>query len=144
MGRISNWWNKSKLAEQENNARLRAIEYQLHELTDTNIQLKQELDGTKTELSMYQVKEQEDDEKRNSDVPWVEIKSDSYDKNKGIQIALDWNDAFISYLIENSISGKDDDTIVQKWLALLYHDLLNKLEQQSIDNSDIIGSSDFE
>lgn len=144
MNRFSRWWNKSKLEKQEMNNRLRKLEYEMHELTDANISLKTNLSSVETELKFYKTKEEEDEAKRSSEVPWVEVKSDSYDKVKGIQIALDWNDAFIAYLIENGITGRDDDTIIQKWLALLYQDLILKLDQQSIDNSDIITAGDFE
>jgi len=144
MSRFTRWWNRNKIKEQANNDRLKAIENMVLELTETNQSLAAELKEAQDCVTIYKTKELEEESKRNSDVPWVEITSDSYDKLKGIHIALDWNEAFIDYLIANGINGVDEETIVQKWLALLYDDLLVKMEQQSIDNSDIMGPSDFE
>jgi hypothetical protein len=137
MSRFTQWWNRNKIKERLNNDRLQLIETKVLELTNTNLVLADE-------LSVYKSNELDNEAKRTGDIPWVEITSDSYDKIKGIKIALDWNDAFIDYLIANGINGTDEETIVQKWLALLYDDLLVKMETQSIDNSDIMGTSDFE
>lgn len=144
MNRFTKWWNRNKIKEQANNDRLKAIENTVLELTNTNQALVEELKEAQDYMSVHKAKELELEAKKNSDTPWVEITSDSYDKLKGIHIALDWNEAFIDYLIDNGINGVDEETIVQKWLALLYDDLLVKMEQQSIDNSDIMGPSDFE
>ncbi|MGZ8924404.1 MAG: hypothetical protein ACXW2E_00840 [Nitrososphaeraceae archaeon] len=91
------------------------------------------------------VREQTDinNKKRTSIDPWVEVIGESVDPVKGIEIKLDWNDAFIQYLKENGITAKDDDTAVQKWLAFLYQDLIEKFEQKIINNSDIITDSEY-
>lgn len=65
--------------------------------------------------------------------PWVEIYSESFDPTKGIKLELDWNDAFIQYLRDNGITGIDEDTIVQKWLAVISLDLSQQLENTVID-----------
>lgn len=80
---------------------------------------------------------------KNSTEPWVEIKSSSVDPVKGLMIELDWNDAFVQYLKDNGIQGRDDETLVQKWVALLYENLINGLEEQAVENSDKIKVSDY-
>lgn len=80
---------------------------------------------------------------KTSTEPWVEIKSSSVDPVKGLMIELDWNDAFVQYLKDNGLQGRDDDTIVQKWVALLYENLINGLEEQAVENSDKIKVSDY-
>jgi hypothetical protein len=107
-----------------------AVEEKLKEVEDTVI--------------IFRRQEEEDEAKRNGTEPWVEIKSDSLDPIKGIHIELDWNEAFIQYLKDNGLKGRDDETIVQKWLAFLYEDLISRLEQQAIDNSDKPRVNDFE
>lgn len=116
--------------------RLNALEAKLQEETNAKLQLEQELETASSELTVLREQVKEHEDKKNSPEPWVEVIGESIDPVRGIQIKLDWNDAFIQYLKENGITGKDEDTAIQKWLALLYHDLINNLEQRIIDNSD--------
>lgn len=95
------------------------------------------------ELSILRETAKEHEEKKNSSEPWVEVTGESIDPVRGIEIRLDWNAAFIQYLKENGITGRDEDTAVQKWLAFLYQDLIETLEQKAIDNSDKKTVSDF-
>lgn len=105
-------------------------------LEEQKQQLETELETASSELVVLREIAKEHEDKKNSPEPWVEVIGESIDPVRGIQIKLDWNDAFIQYLKENGITGKDEDTAIQKWLALLYHDLVNNLEQRIIDNSD--------
>jgi hypothetical protein len=68
---------------------------------------------------------------KNSDDPWVDIKSDSIDPIKGIRIELDWNDAFIKLLRKHGITGSNDEAMVQKWLATIYKQLMDDLGEVS-------------
>lgn len=95
------------------------------------------------ELQVFITRDEQERAKRDGKDPWVEIRSADFNDVKGIQIELDWNDAFIEYLKDNGIKGRDDETIVQKWVAMLYHDLMEKLEHAAIDNSDKIRPSDY-
>lgn len=65
---------------------------------------------------------------KESDSPWVNIVGEEIDAKKGIKIELDWNDAFIQYLINAGITGPSDEVIVQKWLAMLYKNLMENME----------------
>ena len=96
------------------------------------------------ELSTFRKKEEKDKEKYESTEPWVEIRSAEFNENRGIRIELDWNDAFVNHLKESGIKGSNEEEIVQKWLAFLYHDLIEKLESKSIDRKDSEGTvSDY-
>lgn len=106
------------------------------QLEEQKLQLETELETASSELTVLREIAKEHEDKKNSPEPWVEVVGESIDPVRGIQIKLDWNDAFIQYLKENGITGKDEDTAIQKWLALLYHDLVSNLEQRIIDNSD--------
>lgn len=116
--------------------RLNNLETKLQQEQEEKIQLEQQLETTTSELTVLREIVKEHEDKKNSPEPWVEVTGESIDPVRGIQIKLDWNDAFIQYLKENGITGKNEDMAVQKWLALLYHDLVNNLEQRIIDNSD--------
>lgn len=83
-------------------------------------------------------------QKYDSKDPWVEITSMEYNEVKGIQISLDWNDAFVNELRHNGYTGTDDAIVVQKWLAVLYEDLMGNLEAQAIERSDVIRPNEFE
>lgn len=96
------------------------------------------------ELSAFRKKEEKDKEKYESTEPWVEIRSAEFNENRGIRIELDWNDAFVNHLKESGIKGSNEEEIVQKWLAFLYQDLIEKLESKSIDRKDSEGTvSDY-
>jgi hypothetical protein len=144
MNRFTRWWNRDKIAKQAIEDNINNLMNKVDALNIAFGDTKIELDKANIELESYRKQDEEDDEKRNGTTPWVEIKSDSVDPVKGIQIELDWNDAFIQYLKDSGLSAKDDDSLVQKWIAMLYVDLLDKFEQQHIDDSDIIGNSEFE
>lgn len=81
----------------------------------------------------------EEDRKR-SEEPWVDIKGLVEDAEKGIRVDLDWNDAFIDYLRKNGITGADDETVIQKWITMLYKDLIdqNQADQTVGINNDLI------
>lgn len=139
--RLSNWWNKDKI---EMDQRFDAIEKRFEEERLAKEAAQRELEETKQTVNMYRARDEADDAKRNGTEPWIEIKSADFDPVKGIHIELDWNVAFVQYLKDNGFKARDDETIVQKWLAFLYEDLIGRLEQKVIDNSDKPRVNDFE
>jgi hypothetical protein len=129
--KFKNWWNRDKIAL---DARFAALSDGITALADEKAKLEEDLAKTSAELNVFRTQEAEDEAKRNSTEPWVEIKSDGIDPVKGIQIELDWNEAFIQYLKEAGIKGPNEDAIVQKWIAFLYQDLIERLEEEAINN----------
>jgi len=130
-------WLKKLLRDEELEARIGNLETAKQEV---EIQLK----DANAELAVFRQKKEEDEAKRNSSEPWVEIRGADHDNVKGFRIELDWNDAFIAHLKESGIKGSDDDEVVQKWLALMYQHLVEQLETKVIDNKDKRGTvSDF-
>lgn len=160
--KLSNWWNRDRIAMQEAIARIeerfteeqiareaeRAARVEAEQQFISELKARQEaeekLKAAEDTVSVYRKQEEADEARRNGTEPWVEIKSDRLDPVKGIHIELDWNDAFVQYLKDNGIKGRDDETVVQKYLAFLYEDLINRLEQKVIDNSDKPRVNDFE
>ena len=132
---LDNYKQKEK-EEQALQQELNDLQTQLGYIQDQLNEYKKTEETLHSQLDNYKQKEKEDQDRKNSNVPWVELKGDDIDLNKGISLQLDWNDAFIEYLKENGITGKSEDAIVQKWLALLYIDLTNKFEDRIVDNSD--------
>lgn len=139
--KIKDWWNRDK---NEVAQRLAKIERQLEEENLARRQAEADKAMLTQEIQMYRKRDEEDEARRNGTTPWVEIKSADFDAVKGIHIELDWNDAFIQYLKDNGIKARDEDTAVQKWLAFLYQDLIERLEQRVVDNSDKPRVNDFE
>lgn len=76
--------------------------------------------------SLQRVVSDEAEQFRESKEPWVTIIGDSM-SDDGIQIALDWNDAFILYLKKEGITGTDETQVVQKWLAMIAKQTSEKL-----------------
>lgn len=54
-----------------------------------------------------------------SDEPFVEIVSQTFSEEGGVQLRLDWNKAFIGYLRRNGFTGPSDESIVDNWLVSL-------------------------
>lgn len=106
--------------------------------------MKSRLEEIEKERQELAAKVAEREAKYNSNEPWVEIKSADFNELKGVHIELDWNEAFIVYLKESGIKGPDDETIVQKWLALLYRDLDAKLAHVALDNTEKLRVRDFD
>lgn len=136
------WFKKSK-KELSIESRLDQLEHQLMAEKEDKQKLSHELEEATEELTFLRKIHEDHELKRNSPEPWVEVIGESIDPVKGIEIKLDWNDAFIQYLKENGITAKDEDTAVQKWLAYLYEDLISKFEQKVIENSDKKTVSDY-
>lgn len=155
---LKNWWNRDKIERQAYLDEMKRysealsvereqrtiLEQQRAELISETVKLETQLETVKEEVGVFRQQAAEDEARRNGPEPWVEIKSESVDPVKGIQIELDWNGAFIQYLKEAGLKGRDEETIVQKWIAFLYQDLIEKLEKQVIDNSDKPRVNDFE
>lgn len=64
-----------------------------------------------------------------SNEPWVKVKGNVVDPEKGIKIELDWNDAFVKYLRSNGYKGADDDTVVQHYIAILSKQIADDLHR---------------
>ena len=73
------------------------------------------------------------DAMKESDEPWVEILGDVEQTAQGVRIAIEWNDAFITFLKSAGITGLDDEQIVQHWVALLTQDMVEQMEGGSTD-----------
>lgn len=123
--------------------RLDQLEHQLTAEKNDKQKVEDELKEANSELVVLRELQQKYDDKRSSPEPWVEVIGESIDPIKGIEIKLDWNDAFIQYLKENGITAKDEDVAVQKWLVFLYEDLMEKFEQKIVDNNDQKTVSDY-
>lgn len=139
--KLSNWWNRDEI---ERNARLDALEVQQALLAAHATEVEKQLEEATQEVNMYRARDEADDANRNGTDPWIEIKSADFDPVRGIHIELDWNVAFVQHLKDNGFKARDDETLVQKWLAFLYEDLINRLEQKVIDASDKPRVNDFE
>lgn len=132
MSRLSHWLNKpSKL-----DIALSNMQDKIDSVLETNQVLNTQLQEANNKLNEFEKKEQQILDIKNSSEPWVNITSENIDSKKGIEIGLDWNSAFILYLEESGIQGRNEDEVVQKWLAMLYQQLASEFEQQVIDNSD--------
>ena len=130
---IKNWWNKDKI---EDEARFARIEEKINAKDAELETTKRQLDEVSSELNVFRKKDEADKARYTSTDPWIEITGDEIDPIKGMVIECDWNPAFIQFLKENGITAKDENVAVQKYIAMLYEDIVNKMEQQIVDNSD--------
>lgn len=146
--KIKTWWKNPKTkigrAEIELEQRLQSLEKHIDEAYEARNAWLQRAEEAEKELAVFRTMEAEDEARRSGKEPWVEIRSADTNDARGLRIELDWNTAFVEYLKENGIKGKIEEEVVQKWLAMLYQDLIEKLESKIIDEKDKPQINDFE
>jgi len=74
-----------------------------------------------------------DDPEKYSDEPWVSIVGEGVDPDRGLQIQLDWNSAFIRFLKNSGYIGVTDESVVGQWLVHLYKHVAEEIEQRKIN-----------
>lgn len=140
---ISNWWHRKELALQEQvwelRAELAAAKDWGHAQGNAVAQLtlqKAEIDS-QWSATLEELEAVRDANKRKleGEEPWLKVETSRYDKVKGLEVELDWNEALIQYLREAWEGPKDDRVMVQKYIAMLYEHLIERLEAQIIDDS---------
>lgn len=52
-----------------------------------------------------------------SDEPWFQFNGGRLDPVNGIELSIDWNNAFIAQLKRNGYNGMNDMQIISKWIA---------------------------
>lgn len=92
------------------------------------------LKARKEHALMEEARKKLDEELRQSEEPWVDIKGMVSDPKHGIKLELDWNPAFIRYLKENGIEGPNDEIVVQRWLQLVSTEVSTDLGLQGEDD----------
>lgn len=122
-------WLKKKLGVVD-------LQQRVETLQDERKKLVEERNDLNEQLGVYRKREEADKAKYESKEPWVEIRSADFNEARGVRIELDWNDAFIEHLKESGIKGANEEEIVQKWLAFLYQNLIERLEAKAIDRKD--------
>lgn len=76
---------------------------------------------------------------KQSQEPWVDVQG-WVETDKGVEMKLDWNKAFVEYLRGEGMTGADDDEVVQKYVTLLLRDMSDRMEQRFTDDT----KSEFE
>lgn len=97
----------------------------LHESIPT--QIAEAIEGH--ELKKVAVELKASDDRQKSDTPFVEIISDGYDPELGVQLQLDWNTAFIKELKSKGYNGSSERDIVNKWLMAVHKQLAADFEK---------------
>jgi len=83
-------------------------------------------------------------ELKNSSEPHVKLVSGKFSKENGLEVELDWNDAFIRYLKANGIEAENDEETVRKWLAALSRDIDRQVTAENYLMSGIRDDEEFE
>jgi hypothetical protein len=157
MMNIKSWWNKDKeeiaRLQASNEALLRTVENNEEEICALKIdviagetaanELATELSELTDELTVAKEELAKADHSK-SIVPWFEITTDGMDPVKGLQVKLDWNEALVQHLKDNGHTGRDDEILIQKWLAMLYEDIINQLEAKIVNLNTQHNTSEFE
>ena len=60
--------------------------------------------------------------------PIFKISIDKIDPEKGFEFAMDWKPELVEYLRKNGFMGTSDELIIQKFIAGLYVDIMEKIQ----------------
>lgn len=114
---VTKKYHKEKMAElEERLASSITANSMLLDATITRMQA--EIEGKSQQL--FEAALAADRKKRyDSNEPYVEIVSENFTEEGGVQLRLDWNAPFIKYLKENGFSGPSDEAIVDNWIISL-------------------------
>jgi len=115
-------------------------------------EIREEEEKRRTELAEAEAKAREDERARlaveekarleeaakikASEEPWVEIKGIVEDPEKGIKIELDWNDAFVKHLRASGYKGADDDSVIQRYIAVLSKQVAGDMAEAQINENE--------
>lgn len=142
--KFSNWWNRDRIAIEQLSQRCDSLQTKIADQSEQQVELEQVNEQQETELKMFREQAEADRQRREGSDPWVEVTSADYSAAKGIQVNLDWNEAFVKYLRDNGFDGDNDEVVVQKWLLLLYRDMAMNMEDEQIEQTDFHAPNEFE
>ena len=74
---------------------------------------------------------------KSSSEPWVDIIG-WVETNQGIRVELDWNQSFVTMLVDAGYVGRSDEMIVQQWITILLRDMADRMEDKHLDEQDDI------
>ena len=63
---------------------------------------------------------------KESSEPWVDIQG-WVETSEGVNVELEWNDAFVQHLRGNGVTGADEEQVVQQWVTLLLRDMADRM-----------------
>jgi len=61
--------------------------------------------------------------------PWVYVRGESIDPEKGLRLDMDWNEAFVKHLRSQGVKGTKDEDVVSCWLTMVNQQLLGQVEE---------------
>lgn len=133
---ISNWWNKDK----------QEIERLRKEVQDTMSIF------TAVQESMFKYKaELEEVRAANPNMkaegvlePWMIIEVRGENALKGLPVRIDWNEAMIQHMRDKGYTYKNEDSMIQNFVAQLYEHVIMTIEEKVIDDSDLHTKNEFE
>lgn len=64
-----------------------------------------------------------------SEEPWVVVRGESIDPEKGLKFDMDWNEAFIKHLRANGVKGTRDEDVIAFWLTMINQQMIGVTEQ---------------
>lgn len=141
---LKQWWNKDKdeikrlnqvlQEEREQSAKMLA---DLEQLRLDNITLQGNFDE-------YKTANPSPEDYQASTIPWFTLSTKHLDEVKGLQVELDWNEAMVQHLKDNGHTGRDDEILIQKWIAMLYEDMVEQLEHKIINLRTNHSESEFQ
>ena len=99
----------------------------LKELDDRDV--REQLKKDKQREEDLKIREEYVSRMKVSPEPWMELVGISL-RDSQIKIELDWNTAFVTQLRNSGFTGPDDETIVQRYVAVLARDVAEDMTIQ--------------
>lgn len=140
MSKLNNWWNREKLKAEALQSQIDQLTADKEAMSANLLVLSADLEQTQSKLFEFEnIKKRRDE----SVVPYFVLTTERTDEVKGLEIEMDWNEAFVQHLRDAGHTGRTDEVLIQKWLAMLYEDVIDKLEDTIINSNTNASTSDF-
>lgn len=148
---ISNWWNKDKIRLQVDLdnanqvfARTQTALFDFKEFSKKELDASRELIKELT-AEVVSLKAAHPDMKAEGVLdPWFIIEVNGENPLKGLKIKIDWNEAAVQHMKDKGHTYKNEDVMMQHFVAQLYEHVIMTLENRVVDESDIIRPGEFE
>lgn len=130
---IAKWWNKDKTSLQ---AELNATKAELAHVIEQHASL---------ELEHAKLKAEHPDMKAEGVLePWMIVEVSGENTLKGLKVRFDWNEAIIQHMRGKGYEWRNEDVMMQHFIAQLYEHVIQGLEDRMIDDSDLHKQNEFE
>jgi hypothetical protein len=92
--------------------------------------------------NLFSKKENPNPRPKDDNEPWVNVVKTNFDENDPKQgfMELEWNQAFVNFLINHGYAGKNNEEVVDAWFTELCRSIGQQMDEETkfVANADIL------